>query len=317
MKNRVYYGEYSLAYWIELILTKKIQLPSYQRHFVWTKDHVKSFVEALKENRFVPPVTIGAFSNNGSRQNLIIDGQQRLTSVLLAYLGLFPNKEGYKAYLAALANGDEEELDDGIDPYDNVLEWNFNKLTEKGALKADITAHLEPDNYEQMDLGVTQEMLKSTFIGFSYIVPAVADATEQQKYYSRMFRDINQRGINLLELESRKALYFLNARLDGYFEPAFMKDYYVEFAAGTKQRLDFVRYLSMLAAYEKKGQRVGWVARGYRSYMEKYYEEYIYSVVEGQNEDKFGRLDEVFPNSENDGLPGAEVEMCLLGTGDG
>lgn len=298
MTNRVYYGEYSLAYWVELILTKKILLPGYQRHFVWNKEQVKAFIEALKEKRFVPPVTIGAFKDNGNKQNIIIDGQQRLTSVLLAYLCIFPNKEWYKAHLAALANGDEEEPDDGTDPYDNVLEWNFNKLTEKGSLKEDILNKLEPNNYQSMNLGLNEETLKSTFIGFSYIVPAVTDSTEQQKYYSKMFRDINQKGINLLELESRKALYFLNAQLDGYFEPPFLDDYYVAFAAGTQQKMDFVRYLSMLATYEKSGQRVNKVARGYRSCMEKYYEEYIYSVVEGQYEEKFGRLEDIFNNRD-------------------
>ena len=111
MNNRVYYGEYSLAYWIELILTKKIVLPKYQRHFVWEPSDVREFVDSLKEKRFVPPVTIGSFSKNGVKQNLIIDGQQRLTSVLLAYLEIFPDKEQYKAHLASLANGDEEETE--------------------------------------------------------------------------------------------------------------------------------------------------------------------------------------------------------------
>lgn len=34
MKNKVYYGEYSLKYWIELILKQNIILPEYQRTFV-------------------------------------------------------------------------------------------------------------------------------------------------------------------------------------------------------------------------------------------------------------------------------------------
>ena len=35
MKNKVYYGEYSLKYWIELILKQNIILPEYQRTFLY------------------------------------------------------------------------------------------------------------------------------------------------------------------------------------------------------------------------------------------------------------------------------------------
>lgn len=37
-KNKVYYGEYTLKHWIDLILTENIILPKYQRFFVWDKD---------------------------------------------------------------------------------------------------------------------------------------------------------------------------------------------------------------------------------------------------------------------------------------
>jgi hypothetical protein len=297
MNNRVFYGEYSLAYWVELMLTKKIVLPKYQRHFVWEESDVKEFVEALNEKRFVPPVTIGLFQKDGKKQNLIIDGQQRLTSVLLAYLGLFPDKEQYKAHLAALANGDEETPDDGEDSYDNVLLWNFEKLTEKGTKKQEIINNIESGNYKIINFGLTVDDMKHSFIGFSYIVPADENPTAQQEYYSKMFRDINQKGVTLLELESRKSLYFLNDQYEGYFDPVFMEDYRVQLAAGNQQQLDFVRYLSMLAAYEKQGKNVRKVARGYRRIMEKYYEEYIFSVIEGKYEDKFGKFEDLYSNS--------------------
>lgn len=78
MSNHVYYGEYSLAYWIELILTRKIVLPKYQRHFVWNMESLETLVSTFQDNRFVPPVTIGAFCKaDGSKINYIIDGQQR------------------------------------------------------------------------------------------------------------------------------------------------------------------------------------------------------------------------------------------------
>ena len=45
MENRVYYGEYSLKHWIELILKQDIVLPPYQRVFVWKEKKVRQLIE--------------------------------------------------------------------------------------------------------------------------------------------------------------------------------------------------------------------------------------------------------------------------------
>ena len=205
MSNHVYYGEYSLAYWIELILTRKIVLPKYQRHFVWNKDSLKTLINTFQDNRFVPPVTIGAFcKSDGSITNYIIDGQQRLTSILLAYLDLFPDKEKYKTHLLALARGEESIDEDEGDPYDNVLEWNLSYLTEKGNNKNEICSKLEEGNYMSIGLELPNQFFHEHYLGFSYIVPD-ADETSQQCYYTKMFRDINVQGVQLIDIESRRS----------------------------------------------------------------------------------------------------------------
>ena len=311
MKNRVYYGEYSLAYWIELMLAKKITLPKYQRFFVWEENRMSRLIESLKHDRFVPPVTIGAFKKDGEKFNYIIDGQQRLTSIFLAYLGLFPNKEGFKAHLAALANGDEQPLDDGEDPFDNVLEWNFEKLTEKGKTKTDILQQCEEANYKRVNLGLDADFFKNKFLGFSYIVPAVNNASDQQKYYTKVFREINVQGVKLQEVESRRAMYFLSDNLDTLFEPAFASNYSVELVAAPKQQMDFVRYLCFMCAY-KKHLNVRMVARGYSYCIEKYIEKYIHSIVDEEEDreliDMFGKLSNYFA----DGNFAPDIERLSL-----
>ena len=42
MGNRVYYGEYTLKHWLDLMLKKNIVLPEYQRYFVWDENRVKT-----------------------------------------------------------------------------------------------------------------------------------------------------------------------------------------------------------------------------------------------------------------------------------
>lgn len=309
MSNHVYYGEYSLAYWIELILTRKIVLPKYQRHFVWNKDSLKTLINTFQDNRFVPPVTIGAFrKSDGSITNYIIDGQQRLTSILLAYLDLFPDKEKYKTHLLALARGEESIDEDEGDPYDNVLEWNLSYLTEKGNNKNEICSKLEEGNYMSIGLELPNQFFHEHYLGFSYIVPAAADETSQQCYYTKMFRDINVQGVQLIDIESRRSLYFLNERYEDFFEPAFVVNYYVN-RVGEKQQLDFTRYLCLLSAF-KKSNNENRVARGFSGKrIEKYIEMYIYSVVGNDNEDIFGRFSDIFPGSDF-----AEDIQCLKST---
>lgn len=297
MENKVFYGEYSIAYWIELILTKKIMLPGYQRHYVWNEESLKNLVETLKEKRFVPPITIGFFRfDDGHKCNYIIDGQQRLTSLLLAYLGIFPDKDKFKSHLKALANGDEQPDDDGIDPYDNVLEWTFNTLIDKGNSKNEIISKLRAGNYKTINLGIDEDFFENTFLGFSYIVPSTS-GIEQQKFYTKTFREINIQGEKLLAIESRRSLYFLNETLDKYFEPDFVNEYYVK-VVGETQQFDFARYLCLIAAYNKL-RNVNKVARGFSGRkIEKYIESYVYSVVDKKYEDSFGKFDEVFVNDD-------------------
>lgn len=226
----------------------------------------------------------------------IIDGQQCLICIFLSYLGIFPNKEGFRAHLLALANGTEVLPEDGVDPYDNVLEWNFHTLTEKGNNKAEILSHLEANNYKSVNLGISPDSWDSHFLGFSYIVPASISSSDQQRYYTKVFREINVQGEKLLPMESRRSLYFLSNELEGFFEPPFVSEYFVKLAA-IKQQMDFVRYLCLLSAYAKH-QDVRKVARSYGYRMEEYIEDYVYSVVEDENEALFGKFEDLFANKD-------------------
>lgn len=53
MESRVYYGEYSLKHWINLLLKRNIVLPNYQRSFVWDEKDIKRLIKSLGEGQFV------------------------------------------------------------------------------------------------------------------------------------------------------------------------------------------------------------------------------------------------------------------------
>ena len=294
MENKVYYGEYSLKHWIDLILNGNVSLPDYQRCFVWSEEDVKVLVDNLKEKQFVPPVTIGAFKVNGTSQNLILDGQQRLTSILLAYIGLYPDQKAYKKTLEKLAsdNDDDEEQDD-IE-YDNIFEWTFRFLTKKGKNKQEILSAIQKEqknNYKEMSFNI-DNILDNTFLGFSYLVPSTQDGNKQQEYYSSVFRNINIQGRSLLPQESRRSFYFLDDSWAKLFEPDLCKELTLN-----NGKLDFVRYLSLLFQYCKDNKADN-VAKNYGRRMEEYYERFIYSIVGKDSSSMFKKISDVFKDNK-------------------
>lgn len=306
MENRVYYGEYSLRHWIELILKKNLVLPDYQRYFVWDEKKVATLIATIKNKQFVPPITIGAFKMEDGNRNLILDGQQRITSILLAYLGLFPDPATYKKAIESFINDNDEVASEDEDDsqLDNVLKWNIGSLTKKGNSKSAILGSIRPQNYKSIDLEVDDNFLDSNFLGFSYLVPHSDNEKEQQKYYSSVFRNINIQGEPLLPQESRASLYFLDHDLEGLFNPTFCERIVVKLLS-IETKADFVRYLSLLSQYHKSLDERK-VARGYKPKMEKLYEEYIYSVVSEDASNSFSNFERIFPDKQY------QEEMAVL-----
>ena len=151
MDTRVYYGEYTLKHWIELMVTKNIVLPKYQRSFVWEKNDVLRLVQSLKNGQFVQPITI-AYANEG---NIILEGQQRLTSILLAYLGYMPNKEKFdESYY--LADGDDSAEDM---PEKKSIRWTFQELLQEDSnTKEEIKTQLsDDDRYETISISLSDD----------------------------------------------------------------------------------------------------------------------------------------------------------------
>lgn len=300
MKNRVYYGEYSLKHWIDLMLKKNIELPSYQRKFCWKHEKIEELVQSLKEKDFVPPVTIGAFTKDDKTHNYIIDGQQRLTSILLACIGKYPDPDKFKPQDNSLAEGD-----DGMDAEGEnniVLEWRFDELLKLDNTVESIKTKIAADSrYKNLNNSIDVNVLENTFLGFSYIVLDNSDMNEQQKYYSRIFQHINTLGKELLPEESRRALYFLNGKYTALLDSDALKTITIMQNAEPKNP-DFVRYLAYLFDYCKLNDiNATKVAYGYGRKREEYFSEFITTVVEERNDHpKFPEITTIFANPSED-----------------
>lgn len=298
MENRIHYGEYSLGYWIHLLQSNGIVLPRYQRHFVWSREKVLDLIAALKDGQFVPPITIGAFTTGADVKNYIIDGQQRLTALLLAYVGRYPVLERFEARDINLANDalvDEDEEEDGVD---YSRDWTFREIITSGDNSREaLKIRCSDDRYVDLEVELSDIDLKNMYLGFSYIVPGSKNPTEEQAFYAREFRALNTSSVALNPLESRRSLYFWKSEYSDFFEPNFAK--YVIYMAVPKishpRCLDFVRCLAFVAEYHKTG-RCDTIARGWKKNLEEYYYKYIASVVQSEDSEVFGRFETVFPD---------------------
>ena len=179
--NKVYYGEYSLDRWIKLVLTKKIVLPPYQRYFVWTEKQTARLLKSIEKYQYLPAVTIGACedSTTHKRVSMLLDGQQRLTSVLLASLGKFPKvKKPDKRlkYVDEVEGADEDGMDDMLS------EWTFANIQDMGNSKMEVLEKINSDygdKYKELVikhkddtiLVLDETFLKTHYIPFVYIVP--------------------------------------------------------------------------------------------------------------------------------------------------
>lgn len=128
MKNKVYYGEYTLKHWVRLMLRKDIVLPEYQRHFVWSERDLKRLITSFKEGQFVQPVTIALYDDTNEKVNLILDGQQRLTSILLAYLGYFPDKKKFEEGLDMSITNEDDSASDEQNENKSIL-WQYTHFS--------------------------------------------------------------------------------------------------------------------------------------------------------------------------------------------
>lgn len=280
-KTRTYYGEYTLKHWIDLILSKNIILPKYQRSFVWEPNDVKKLMYSLDRGSFVPSITIAYDSGS----NTILDGQQRLTSLLLACLNRYPVKDHFPIGVrqaSAIAEGDDDVEGEERDP----LLWTFDKLVQKlggdrgsrenlRGLKDFLNEDLcEGENavYKELDIassfrinddGSLPEFYSTHYIGFTYIVyeeSADGNATGSLqamtagRYFAELFRSLNYTGRSLTREESRQALYFRNPEFTDFFVPKVSGMYIL---SGLKVKIkaevchiDWIRYLAILTAYQ-------------------------------------------------------------------
>lgn len=116
-----YGADYPVDGLVKRLRAKDIVLPTFQRDFVWPLSQASQFIESLLLGLPIPAIFLSKESE--SQRLLVIDGQQRLKSLLAFYDGVFRgkefklegvNKEFQGATYKTLADNDRRRLDDAL-----------------------------------------------------------------------------------------------------------------------------------------------------------------------------------------------------------
>jgi len=308
---KVYYGEYTLKHWIDMILHRDIELPPFQRDFVWTEEQVIELIRSIDKKYFIPPVIIGTYFDTSSKDkcfNYVLDGQQRLSAIILAYLNKFPKSSQFGHITDdefADSNDDRKDEDDS-DIKKNILSWGFGKIQNFNIYNKDeLLPKLNSESYSDInwpiDLSsVNSDFFENNYLGFSYLKPTEKDTIKQKKYFSSVFRNINISATSLSIIESRSSLYWLDVFYKDFFAPS-----YFEFIKVDNKKIDFARYVSLLfEKYKKveggeeeiKNTNLAYGYGGRRKNMEDYILDFINHVVGESTSTRFTNFISVFPD---------------------
>lgn len=268
---------------------------------------LKRLIKSIKEGQFIQPVTIALYKENEDSKNLLLDGQQRLTSVLLSFIGYFPNKSKFDEAEKLAIEDDSALYSEDTSTESNIsshksIGWTFQELLKYGSTKEEIQEKLEKDEkYSELDIRDlidSDDFWEEHFIGFSYVVPVFDNSNNEVKgYFSNLFRNMNYFGKKLSNIESRKSLYYQNQEYTSFFEGKTTDGKDVLCDLKIRQdfqvnSIDFVRYLSILSQkYVGDTPLVGYSSYKSRESFYADYVSYILGLEQEQKEDKFNDFD--------------------------
>ncbi|GHV15235.1 hypothetical protein FACS1894219_12020 [Clostridia bacterium] len=293
-----YYGEYSIESWIAFTLNGEVKLPPYQRSFVWKIDDVYKLVKSIVDGQFVPPVTIAQtkWEYKSEKETMpagtyLIDGQQRLCSILLFYLGVFPSGTNTTPAIS----DDDDEIDS--------VDWTFSKLQKEyvdcssvddlrnklqnnpqyaciSNIKPDKTltsAKLQEISSFHTELSSSNfSKLLTSALGYSFI-KSVGDEKTEKRMLANVFKDINSAGVRLTSAESREAIYYLAPELMKLFKPDVVSNHKIGTANGDT---DFARFMAYPLEYYLDETQNKKVAYGYSDKSEEYILKQIVALIE-------------------------------------
>ncbi len=224
---------YPADYTLESLVLKykraQILIPGFQRKFVWDLPKSSKLIESFLLNFPVPPVFL--FVDPITKENSVIDGQQRLLSIVYFFEGVFRSGENGKNRKFALCGLNEQspyfnKTYTDLEETDPIAYRNLNDAV----LRAFVVHQLNPKDttsalhvFERLKTGgtslVSQEIRNCIYGGpFNDMLACLNREEDWRKVFGKENTDKRQRDIELV-------LRFLALREDSATYKKPMKDF--------------------------------------------------------------------------------------------
>lgn len=218
METNVFYGEYSLDHWIHLLETGNIKLPKIQRSFTWKDYKIKRLIKSLHNKQFIPPVIV----IRSNQENLIIDGQQRLTSLLLAYRNKYPTRKNLNNKWKYCSQSDGNTTATNFDDPDGFADYDF--------FEGIGTSNIDKNDF-----------FKDKFLGFTFISPQSDNKNEQEQFFAQTFYSINTQAELLTADEKLEAYKLIAPELKNIISSKFEE--YFKVSRGSNKLIRILGYI--------------------------------------------------------------------------
>ncbi len=103
-----YGADFDVLSLVERLRRDDIIVPKFQRKYVWDRKIASQFIESLLLELPIPGIFLA--QDNNTRKMLVIDGQQRLKTLLYFYDCIFPSKKGSEKIVFSLINVQDQFL---------------------------------------------------------------------------------------------------------------------------------------------------------------------------------------------------------------
>lgn len=209
----------------------KFSIPDYQRGFRWEASQVKALLEDIYENGannyWLQPIVV---CRRAPKEYELVDGQQRLTTLLLVFKYLQANKGvtplysityqtriDTESYINDITDEQKRATKKNDDPdffficnaYEAILEWVHNKAKE-------LVEQEEDDITDEAVISNKSITIRDKIYGYLYdyvyVIWYELDASQPGVNPSETFRNLNYGHIGLTDSELVKALFLCQSR---------------------------------------------------------------------------------------------------------
>lgn len=219
----------------------RIALPDMQREFIWDNSQIRDLVDSLYKNHPIGMILLWETNHDdnvpitaiddttkeiSNYTELVIDGQQRLTSLLLVKKGTI-FKGGKERTIKLLFNPIDEKFELEIPPIKNKPDWfNVTKVIKEGPFSVVKREELKHIGWDDKKIDIALEKLSAVrdiFVGARNNIPVfIISSDVDYEEVADIFVKINSKGTRIRITELLLALLAL--KIPGEFRKDF-RDY--------------------------------------------------------------------------------------------